>query len=253
MLGRRQFHYGPQRAQVCDLWLPPSAWLGTRGGRRSLPVVVLVHGGFWRSVYTKVLMRGLAAAVVSRGWAAWNVEYRRVGPGGGGGGWPATLDDMSAAMARLSSVPGVDTARVATCGHSAGGQLALWAAAQPGVTVRAAVSLAGVLDLEDAATQDMGGGAVQGFLGGTPDEVPERYAQASPLARLPLGVRQLVVHGSADTTVPPAMSARYHEAAVAAGDDVRHVELAGVGHHEVTNRRGDAFRAVAQYLEDVFS
>ena len=219
-------------------WLPEGD-----GERRPPPVVVLLHGGFWRALYTKVLMRGLAAAIVSRGWAVWNVEYRRVGPGGGGGGWPATLEDVSAAFGRLSSVAGVDTGRVAVCGHSAGGQLALWAARQPGVTVHAAVSLAGVLDLEDAAARGLGGGAVQSFLGGSPHEVPERYAQASPAARLPLGVPHLVVHGSRDVVVPPAMSERYCEAAAAAGDDVRYQALPGVGHKEVTLGAGPAFLA----------
>jgi dipeptidyl aminopeptidase/acylaminoacyl peptidase len=160
---------------------------------------------------------------------------------------------VSAAIERLSSIARVDPERVAVCGHSAGGQLALWAAGERGLKVRAAVSLAGVLDLEDAAARGLGGGAVQSFLGGTPEEVPERYAQASPAARLPLGVPHLVVHGSRDTTVPPEMSERYCESAVAAGDTVRYLQLRGMGHKEVATGRGPAFSAVAQFLEEAFS
>ena len=245
MTARSTHRYGPRRAQVCDLWLPEDV-------DGPLPVVVLLHGGFWRGVYTKVLMRGLAAAVVARGWAAWNVEYRRVGPMGGGGGWPATLEDVSAALGRLSTVDGVDQGRVVTCGHSAGGQLALWAAAQgvgvAGVRVSAAVSLAGVVDLEEGAALGLGGGAVEGFLGGTPAQVPERYRAASPAALVPLGVPQLLVHGSADSVVPPQLSQRYQVEASAQGDVVDYVALPGVGHREVITGKGPAWAAVADFL-----
>jgi acetyl esterase/lipase len=106
-------------------------------------------------------MNKLAKAVVPRGWAAWNIEYRRVGIGGGGGGWPETFVDVAAAINHLTLIDGIDTHRVVTCGHSAGGHLALWAAARhrlpvgvPGsdvtVTVQGAVSLAGVGDLREA-------------------------------------------------------------------------------------------------------
>ena len=116
--------YGPHRSNVGDLWLPAE-------GASRAPVVVLIHGGFWRAVYTKRLMNGLAKAVVKRGWAAWNIEYRRVGFLGGHGGWPQTLHDVAAAMDHIAVIDGaVDPTRVVTCGHSAGGQLALWAAAR---------------------------------------------------------------------------------------------------------------------------
>ena len=162
----RRHRYGPERAQVCDLWRPPRR-AGAGGAEPGpVPVVVLLHGGFWRGRYTKFLMRRLAAAATAQGWAAWNVEYRRVGPGGGGGGWPDTLSDVGAAIDRLAEVDGVDLDKVVTCGHSAGGQLALWAAARraPAVGVRAAVSLAGVVDLEAAADLGLGGDAVAAFL-----------------------------------------------------------------------------------------
>jgi pimeloyl-ACP methyl ester carboxylesterase len=178
------------------------------------------------------------------------VEYRRVGPGGGGGGWPDTLSDVGAAVDRLAVLERVDLGTVVTCGHSAGGQLALWAAARraPEVAVRAAVSLAGVVDLEAAATLGLGGGAAAGFLGGSPQDVPERYREASPAACLLLGVPQLLVHGAADDVVPPSMSERYQAQARAAGDDVAYVALEGVGHLEVIDGRGPAWEAVVDFL-----
>ena len=112
--------YGNDRAQVAEVWRP-------RAAEGLLPVVVLIHGGFWRQLYTKRLMHGLARAVAARGWIAYNIEYRRVGSFGHGG-WPETFEDVSDAIDRLAGVDGVDHQRVATCGHSAGGHLALWAA-----------------------------------------------------------------------------------------------------------------------------
>jgi acetyl esterase/lipase len=252
-----RYRYGGRRAQVAELWRP----VGERG---DLPVVVLLHGGFWRSMYTKMLMRGLAAAVVERGWAAWNVEYRRLGPLGGGGGWPATFADVAAAVDHLAVVDGVDLARVATCGHSAGGQLALWAAARgrlpaeapgasPRVAVKVAVSLAGVVDLHRAAALGLGGGAVELLLGGRPEDVADRYAVASPAARLPHGVPQVLVHGSTDTVVPPSMSEGYQRDAVRLGDDAVYVPLDGVGHREVIARDGRAWQETARHLERLLS
>ena len=153
---RSTHRYGADRSQVAELWYPDAA-------DSTLPVVVLIHGGFWRQLYTKRLMHPFAAAIVARGWIAYNLEYRRVGSFGHGG-WPATFQDVSNALDVLVDVPGADVSRVATLGHSAGGHLALWAAsarrttgASPSprpVRVCAAVSLAGVADLEAAARRD---------------------------------------------------------------------------------------------------
>ncbi len=160
------------------------------------PCVVLLHGGFWRTGWDRTLMTALAADLARRGIAAWNVEYRRVGQDGGG--WPGTFEDVAAAVDRLAEVDEVDAARVATCGHSAGGHLALWLAARhrlpdeaPGAEPRvrpvAAIAQAAVCDLERAWRDDLGGGAVAGLLGSFEDE-PDRYAAASPAALAPVGV-----------------------------------------------------------------
>lgn len=223
---------------MADLWLPVV-------GASKVPVVVLIHGGFWRAVYTKRLMNALAKDVVERGWAAWNIEYRRVGSLGGGGGWPNTLTDVAAAVDHLITLDeGVDPMHVVTCGHSAGGQLALWAAARgrlpkgsPGsdiaVAVRGAVSLSGVVDLQEADRIGLGADATARFLGGHWEQETERYRCSSPMALLPLGVPQVLIHAGNDGVVPPSMSEKYHSRATELGDSAAYFLIDGIGHREL--------------------
>ncbi|MFN8224302.1 MAG: alpha/beta fold hydrolase [Gaiellales bacterium] len=242
--------YGDHPDQVANLHLPAI-------GGGAWPCVVLIHGGFWRERWDRTLMTALARDLAARGLAAWNIEYRRVGQPGGG--WPGTLADVAAAVDHLATLEEIDAARVATCGHSAGGQLALWAAgrrllppgavgAAPRIVPRAAVSQAGVADLEAGAVAGLGAGAVQELLGGEPAELRERYAVASPAALLPLGVPQLLVHGDADDIVPPAQSENYADIATAAGDDVTVRVLAGVDHFAVVEPGAPAWRLAADWL-----
>jgi acetyl esterase/lipase len=199
--------YGPHAAQFGELYRPAR--------RLHAGTVVIMHGGFWRARYTLDLGRPLAADLVGLGYTCWNVEYRRVG---NGGGWPATTDDVAAAVDHLALLD-VDTARVVTVGHSAGGHLAVWAAGrnEPLVAVTAAVAQAGVLDLRAAHRDRLGNGAVADFLGGTPDDVPDRYAAADPVAAVPIAAPVLCVHARADDTVPLAQSESYVAAATRAG------------------------------------
>ncbi len=254
---RTRISYGPYHSQVGDLWMPAQA-------TGPLPLVVLIHGGFWRAPFTKALMGRLARAVVDCGWAAWNIEYRRVGPLGGGGGWPETFSDIAAAIDHLASLSGIDTERVVTCGHSAGGTLALWAAGRhrlppdaPGASVQiavtAAISLAGVVDLDAADAAAVGGDAVERLLGGTRMQVPDNYRMASPAALLPLGVPQVLIHGLSDTTVPASMSEVYATEARAAGDDARYIALPGIGHREVIDPRSGAWEQAVVQLESTFN
>ena len=248
--------YGRDRAQVAEIWRPD----GADGAR---PVVALIHGGFWRQLYSKRLMHPLARAVVDRGWIAYNIEYRRVGTFGHGG-WPATFDDVSDALDALTDVRGADLRRVATCGHSAGGQLALWAASKRCTTVEgpssphpvgvcAAVSLAGVVDLVAAAGQMVGGTAVHALMGGGPEEVPQRYALGSPAALLPLGVPQLLIHGGADRSVPASMSADYVTLARTRGDlDAHYLPVPEESHLEMINPRKRAFAETVAWLHEQF-
>jgi acetyl esterase/lipase len=246
--------YGDAPSQHGALHLPD--------GAGPHPVVVLVHGGFWWARYDRTLMTPLALDVVRRGWAAWNIEYRRVGEPGGG--WPGTFEDAAAAVDHLATLVAdeaapLDIDRVVAMGHSAGGHLALWLAARVGlptgapgadpvIALRGAVSLAGVADLRAGCEAGLGGGACADLLGGSPTDVPDRYAVASPAARLPLGVAQVIVHGDADQLVPVDLGRRYAEAARAAGDQVEWLELPGVGHFEVIDPGHPAWEATAGRL-----
>jgi acetyl esterase/lipase len=232
--------YGVHPEQVANLHLPAS------GG--PFPVVVLVHGGFWRARWDRTTLTPLARDLASRGYAAWNLEYRRVGQDGGG--WPGTFNDVAAAVDHLAELDAVDESRVVTLGHSAGGQLALWVAYARNarrIRPRGAVSLAGVCDLAQGHADRLGDGAVGDLLGGGPGEVPERYEESSPAALLPLGVPQLLVHGSRDEIVPAAQSSTYAERARAAGDEVDLIELA-CDHFDVIDTAHPAWAAVVGRL-----
>jgi acetyl esterase/lipase len=249
-----EHRYGPAPAQVCELHLPD-------GPPRA--VAVLVHGGFWRARYDRTQEHAVAADLVARGWAVWNVDYRGVGEGpSAGGGWPATFEDVATAVDLLAGArPDLPLDRVAVLGHSAGGQLALWIAGRhrlppgaPGAGPRirpvAAVAQAGVVDLVAAARSGVGNGAVVDVLGATPDDDPVRYQLTSPMTLVPLGVPVLLVTGDADDTVPPALSASWAAAATAAGDDVTlHVEP-GEGHMGHVDPSSRVWAVARQWLDD---
>jgi acetyl esterase/lipase len=235
-------HYGDKRSQLGELYLP--------AGDGPFPVAVVIHGGFWRARYGRKLMRPLCADLVARGWAAWNLEYRRLGRLSGGG-WPTTFDDLGAGVdhLRVLTAP-LDLTRVVTIGHSAGGHLAALAATRPGpsVVVTGVVAQAGVLDLERAWTWRLSAGVVGSLLGGGPEEVPDRYAAASPAARLPLGVPALLTHGGKDDTVPPAMSEQFHAAALAAGDECKLVVLPDEDHYGHLDPGNPLWKAAAEWI-----
>jgi acetyl esterase/lipase len=203
-------------------------------------------------------MRALAGDLVRRGWAVWNIEYRRLGEGGG---WPATFTDVAAAVDHLRRVDApLDLDDVSLLGHSAGGQLALWAAgrgalpagepgAGPQVAVRRAVSQAGVCDLA-GAYELWRGGAVRAFMGGSPADLPGRYALADPIAQVPLSLPVLLVHGLEDRVVSVRISRSYRDAALAADGSVELVEIPGpAGQHRAhIDPRGAAWATVVRWL-----
>lgn len=237
--------YGPRRQQVMDLTLPT--------GPGPFPVAFVVHGGFWRARYARDLMAPLCADLAQRGWAAVNIEYRRLGRlRGGGGGVPETLDDVGAALDHLADVDApLDLQRVVSIGHSAGGHLALWVAGpRPGARVRCAgaVGQAAVSDLERAAALGLGGGIVERFCGGLPEAVPEAYGLASPFARLPIGIPQLLVHGDRDDPVPHGLSEGYATRASALGDDVELVVRPGEDHGVHVDPESGAWAEVTRWL-----
>jgi acetyl esterase/lipase len=245
--------YGGRRDQFGELTRP--------GGRAApWPVAVLIHGGYWRARYELRLQDGLVPDLAARGWAVWNLEYRRLGRRSRGG-WPATFDDVAAGIDFLGRLDApIDLARVVVIGHSAGGHLALWAAArrglpagapgaEPAVRPAAAVAQAGVVDLREAARLRLSRGAAVSLLGGPPGKLPRRYDLASPIERLPIGVPQLVVHGDADESVPVEISRRYAERAREAGDPCELVELPGGGHFEHLDANSHAWGVVTAWLE----
>jgi acetyl esterase/lipase len=237
-LARPERHrYGSHRWARADLHVPD--------GAGPFPVAVALHGGYWRAKYSKLAMKAACADLARRGVAAWNVEYRRIGRGQGGG-WPATLEDVAAAIDHLALLrdPRLDLSSVTAVGHSAGGQLALWSAsrADAQVPVRRVVAQAAVCNLTVA------GEPAREFLGGAPEQVPERYDFADPMRLVPLGVPTLLVHGAEDETVPVQRSREYAAAARAAGDPVELVEPVPGGHRVHPDPRSEAWRVAADWI-----
>jgi len=241
--------YGPGPSQEGDLWLP--------AGTGPHPVVVLFHGGFWYHAWERDLMDGLALDLAHRGIAAWNAEYRRVGAGGG---WPATGEDAARAvdhLVALAPIYHLDLSRVAVLGHSAGAQLALWVAARGRrgeVHPALVVGLATIADLEEAMAARIGGGSVARLLnaGAGADgagDIDVALAEASPRARLPIGVAQLLAHAVDDDVVPLSQTTAYGEAAKTAGDDVTVLELEAGGHFDLIDPDSPAWIAVASALQ----
>ena len=177
--------------------------------------------------------------------ATWSLEYRRLG--NPGGGWPGTFDDIRAGAAHLAPVSAaydLDRSRVIAAGHSAGGQLALWLAAERTIPLRRVVSLAGVADLRLAWRLRLSGGIAARLLGGTPEEVPARYRAASPIERVPIAVPQYLIHGATDDTVPFEMSARF----AAASKNAKPIPLPGAGHFEPIDPRSKEWPAVRENM-----
>jgi acetyl esterase/lipase len=236
--------YGPATDQAGDLYLPQGD---------HVPLACLFHGGFWRMPYGRDQLEPMARDLVQAGLAIWNLGYRRVGPGGHP--WPATLQDVEAALTFLPTLQQthrcLDLSRLLLVGHSAGGHLAFWAALTarkllPPGSPAAVVGLAPILDLEAAGSAGLGTGAVEEFLGGSSSAVPDRYLAASPAVQLPLGLRQYLLHGEEDTAVPPALSEAYVDRARALGDDVIHIPLPATGHMALIDPRSPAYRRVRQ-------
>jgi len=240
--------YGADPSQVGELFVP--------SGEGPHPVVIVLHGGYWRAQYDRSQMTGLCVDLSAHGLAAWNLEYRRVGAGGG---WPETFADVAAGIDALEELDApLDLLRVGAVGHSAGGQLAFWAAARPtlpaGVTgadprvrIHAAVSQAGVLDLTLAAGLMPSSTPTRALLG-DPSEHFERYVLASPRERLPLGIPQLVLHGDHDDTVSMRIATSYAAAARDAGDPCELVVLSHTGHFEHIDAGEEAWHLARDWL-----
>ena len=239
-----QHAFGPDPSQVADLHLP--------SGRGPHPVAVVLHGGYWQTRYGKLVTRPLSLDLAARGWAAWNLEYRRLGTGrGGGGGWPRTFEDVAGGIDALAGLDApLDLSRVVLVGHSAGGQLALWAASRPGlpagavgagprVAASAVVALAPVTNLVRARVH------AEQLLGGSVEQHPDRWAQADPIRAGAPAIPALVVHPTGDETVPVARSREYAERT-----GVELVETPG-RHRDPIDPSTPAWAAAVEFLDGV--
>jgi acetyl esterase/lipase len=251
--------YGEDSSHYGELRLP--------SGAGPHPVVVLFHGGCWREFSSAASIAPMADALTADGIATWSVEYRRLHQAGGG--WPGTYLDAGRAVDHLRALAprhGLDLSRVVVAGHSAGGHLAMWVAARSRLPTTSAIyrpdplPIRGVVNL--SGTPDMAGelpsipagcgeNVVQSMMGGTPQSVPERYAQASAITMLPLGVPQALIWGARDDQVPLALAERYTRAARQAGDRVRLVVDSTAGHFETASPRAAVWPAIRSAIRSL--
>lgn len=221
---RHRYDYGQDPSQWGELFLPDLP-----AGRKHRGVVVVIHGGYWRSTYGAELGEPLARDLAEHGMAAWNLEYRRAG---NGGGWPGTFRDILAGIGKLAALAephSLDLGKVVALGHSAGGHLAVWAAGRDrleglgadarqvkdtndGVRLTGVVSQSGVLNLAEAERLGLSNGAVGNLLGGPSSDFPGRHRMADPMTALPLDVPVFAVHAAEDDDVPLGMSTTYVDA-----------------------------------------
>ncbi|MBP1233658.1 acetyl esterase/lipase [Arthrobacter sp. PvP102] len=260
---RHKYQYGDDPSQWGELFLPDAP--GTRG------VVVVIHGGYWRSQYGAELGEPLARDLAMHGMPAWNLEYRRAG---NGGGWPHTFEDVLAGIDKLRDVAamhGLGLERVVALGHSAGGHLAVWAAGRSrlgqlgapdadrqlqrknddgAVHLTGVVSQAGLLNLAEAEKLNLSNGAVSNLLGGSSAKYPKRHKFVDPMSAVPLGVPVYAVHGSDDDDVPASQSLTYAGAAKAAGAPVQLLNVPG-DHFSLIDPKAPAYRKCRDLVQEL--
>lgn len=256
--------YGDHPDQVVDFYAP-------RDGRTRAPLVVALHGGAWRAPYDRQHLTPFVDFLARRGFAVASVEYRRGSdiPRQGGtapvaGRWPETFDDVAAALDAVpelaaAHLPQADTARIVLTGHSAGGHLALWAAARHVLpagspwrlpappALRGVVALAPIAHFARAVELGVCGGAVTELLGGEA-EYAHRAPFADPAALLPTGIATTIVQGREDIVVPHTVAEAYAEAAAKAGEEVGFTLLEGVGHFPLIDPAADACAVVSEEI-----
>jgi acetyl esterase/lipase len=229
--------YGKDALQFGELRLPE-----TSGPH---PVIVFIHGGCWLNQFSLDHVAAMSRALANQGYAVWTPEYRRVGDAGGG--WPGAFEDIANSAEVLHDIAplySLDPSLVIAMGHSAGGHLALWLAAQNNLPLRGVVSLAGICDLK--AYERLGSdcaASLPGLLGGTSRKMPGRWAKANPIELLPIGVPVSLIHGNRDMIVPLAQSESF---AAAAGCELHVVK--GGGHFDMVSPHAKAFDVICQVL-----
>jgi acetyl esterase/lipase len=214
----------------------------TAGLKDPQPVVIALHGGFWRNQFNLAYMGHLCEALKKSGIATWNLEYRSLGDDGGG--WPGTFDDVVAGAAFLKNVAGpyrLDLNRTLALGHSAGGQLALWLAGKR--KLQGVIGLGAVADLRRAQEMQLGNRVV---------DLLHAPPSADPMQCLPLRTSQRLFTGKDDDIVPAAIGRGYVEEAQKKGDDAKLIELQG-GHFEPVDPRTPQWARVAQEVADLLA
>jgi acetyl esterase/lipase len=263
---RYKYQYGGDASQWGELFLPELTADGEHRG-----VVVVIHGGYWRSQYGAELGEPIAQDLAAHGMAAWNLEYRRAG---NGGGWPNTFIDVLAGIDKLHDLTtrhALNLGPVVALGHSAGGHLAVWAAGRgklaelgmadvdrqvprrqdaTSVHLTGVVSQSGLLDLAEAERLNLSNGAVSNLLGGPSSEYPQRHKYADPMTALPLTVPVMAVHGASDDTVPLNQSKAYVDAGTAARMATRLVSVPG-DHFDLIDPKTPAYRTCRELVQSL--
>lgn len=257
-----RIRYGPEASQFGDLWLPQT------DPQRPFPVVAFFHGGWWKSEYDLGYAGHLSAALKEAGIATWSIEYRRIGDINGG--WPATFQDAADGYDFLSTLATkypLDLRRVITMGHSAGGLFAFWIAGRQRIPkeselyraewppVVGAIALAGVVDL--SLTMALcGDGAfahdrdeIYRLMGGTPEELPRRYAASDPGELLPLIGTQVLIQGTRDDQIPSELPTQFARNAIAAGSEVIVKIIPEADHFDVVDPESDAWKLVLAQVQ----
>ena len=240
--------YGSDPSQFIDLRLPTDK-------HRLHPLLINIHGGFWRAKYSLEHAGHMCAAFTAQGFVTANLEYRRVG--NAGGGWPGTFEDIRSGykfLVQNAQKHNVDAKRVVVMGHSAGGQLALCLAAHEH-SLTSAIALAGVVDLEKAYELHLSRDAVVEFLGGSPSQVPDHYREADPMQLSLAHARQWLIHGTADDTVPPDFSRNYVAAKSSRmgsqKEQVHLLEIDKADHYDLIDPESEAWREVKRIVQEL--
>lgn len=240
--------YGSDPSQEGDLFIP---------NEKPLAVLCLFHGGFWRIPYGREQLTPVARNLVQKDFIVWNVGYRRIDSGGG---WPATFEDVVASINHIKHLCHKykisDLNKVVLIGHSAGGQLAIWAAHQNNksghetlqIKPDMIVGLAPVTDLLKAFNEKLGDNSVYHLLKGSPDDRPERYASCDPMQMEPLNVPQLIIHGTDDDALPIQWSRDYVEASNKAGAGTEIIEIENGGHMDFIDPNSKAVSVMCEFL-----
>ncbi|MDJ0320926.1 alpha/beta hydrolase [Pseudarthrobacter sp. PS3-L1] len=265
---RHKYHYGEDPSQWGELFLPDrSGSAPTRGA------VIVIHGGYWRSQYGAELGEPLAKDLAAHGMAAWNLEYRRAG---NGGGWPTTFDDILSGIDKLGDIAGehgIELGPVVALGHSAGGHLAAWAAGRDrlgslglpdadrqlkprdsghALHLTGVVSQSGLLNLGEAEKLDLSNGAVSNLLGGSATRYPVRHRYADPMTAIPLPVPVYAVHAMEDSTVPIGQSESYVTAARNAAGFASLLKVTG-DHFDLIDTKSPAYRKCRELVQSLMA